>query len=118
MQRYGIGICVFVAIAAGAQNLEKFSGTWRVNDASSHEKAVPVKNPPSGAPEIPPPPPVNHQYTLEQIQQSGRILKISGGEAGTTAVYTIDLSRNQVSDTIPDAPGVVGTASSHWDHGK
>ena len=43
MQRNGIGICVFVTIAAGAQNLEKFSGTWRVNDASSHEKAVPVK---------------------------------------------------------------------------
>jgi len=60
----------------------------------------------------------NSQAPGASIQQSGRILKISGGEAGTTAVYTIDLSRNQVSDTIPDAPGVVRTASSHWDHGK
>ena len=43
-----------------------------------------------GAPEIPPPPSPEHKYTLEQIHQSGDMLKISGGEAGTTAVYTIE----------------------------
>jgi hypothetical protein len=44
------------------------------------------------------------------------VLKISGGEAGTTAVYTIDPSGKEVSDSI--APDVVRIAKSHWDDGR
>ena len=113
-----LAVCVFVATIASTQNLQSFSGTWRVDAGKSQEKVLPVKNPPSGGPQIPPPPPANHEYTLEQIRQTDDVLKISGGEAGTTAVYTIDLSGKQVSDPIPDAPGVVRIASSHWEHGK
>lgn len=118
MRINAVVICVFVATIAIAQNLQSFSGTWRVDAGKSQEKAAPVKTTPKGAPQIPSPPPVNHEYTLEQIRQTDDVLKISGGEAGTTAVYTIDLSGNQVSDPIPDAPGVVRIASSHWEHGK
>ena len=113
-----VAVCVFVASIASPQNLQSFSGTWRVDGGKSQERALPVENPPSSAPQIPPPPPANHEYTLEQIRRTDDVLKISGGEAGTTAVYTIDLSGKQVSDPIPDAPGVVRIASSHWEHGK
>ena len=71
-----------------------------------------------GAPEIPPPPSPEHKYTLEQIHQSGDMLKISGGEAGTTTVYSIDPTGNEVSDAIPDAPGSVRVAKTRWDDGK
>jgi hypothetical protein len=37
---------------------------------------------------------------------------------GTTAVYTIDPSGKEVSDAIPDAPGSVRSASTHWTDGK
>jgi hypothetical protein len=109
---------LFVSTALNAQKLQDFTGTWRVDPNKVQEKATPVKNPPGNAPEVPPPPPAEHKYTLEQIRQSGDVLKISGGEAGTTAVYTIDQSGNEVSDTIPDAPGSVRIASTHWDGGN
>ena len=95
-----------------------FSGKWRIDPTKVQEHATVVANPPQGAPEIPPPPPSEHKYTVEQIDQSGSALKISGGEAGTTAVYTIDPSGNEVSDSIPDAPGAVRVAKSHWDGGR
>lgn len=77
-----------------------------------------LPNPSQAAPAIPPPPPSEHKYTLEEIKQSGPAIKISGGEAGTTAVYTIDPSGKEVSDPIPDAPGSIRVAKSHWDDGK
>jgi hypothetical protein len=43
---------------------------------------------------------------------------LRGGEAGTTAVYTIDPSGKEVSDPIPDAPGSVRTSATHWRDGK
>jgi hypothetical protein len=46
------------------------------------------------------------------------MLKISGGEAGTTAVYTIDPTGKEVSDAIPDAPGSIHIAKTRWDDGK
>jgi hypothetical protein len=110
-------ICLFTATALNAQNLRDFTGTWRVDPSKTQEKATP-KNPPSNAPEIPPPPPHEHKYTPEQIHQSGDMLEISGGEAGTTAVYTIDLSGKEVSDPIPDAPGSIRIATALWDDGK
>src|SRR5579864_6924192 len=118
MCRLAVFIYMFLVTAVGAQNLDTFSGTWRVDEGKSQEKVVPVKNPSAAAPQIPPPPPAIHKYTLERVLHSGDVLKISGGEAGTTAVYTIDLSGKQVSDPIPDAPGVVRIASSHWEDGK
>jgi pimeloyl-ACP methyl ester carboxylesterase len=93
-----------------------FSGRWRIDPTKVQEHASVVPNPPQGAPAIPPPPPPDHQYTVEQIEQSGSLLKISGGEAGTTAVYTIDPSGKEVSDSI--APGVVRVAKSHWNDGR
>src|SRR5438128_10046640 len=118
MRICSVTLWVFVATIASAQNLQSFSGTWRVDAGKSQEKAIPLKNPPSGAPQTPPPPPANHEYTLEQIRQTDDVLKISGGEAGTTAIYTIDLSGKQVSDPIPDAPGVERIGSSHSEDGK
>ena len=73
-------------------------------------------NPPRDAPAIPPPPPPNRHYTVEQIEQSGSVLKISGGEAGATAVYTIDPSGKEVSDSI--GPEIVRVSKSHWDDGR
>ncbi|MFZ0863761.1 MAG: hypothetical protein ABR881_18430 [Candidatus Sulfotelmatobacter sp.] len=111
-------VCLLIAPALNAQKLQDFTGTWRVDPNKVEEKAVPVKNPPGNAPEVPPPPPPEHNYTLQQIRQSGDVLKISGGEAGTTAVYTIDPSGKEVSDAIPDAPGSLRRASTHWTHGE
>jgi hypothetical protein len=111
-------VCLFIATVLNAQNLRDFTGTWRVDPSKVQEKATPVKNPTGSAPEIPPPPPPEHKYTLEQIHQSGDMLKISGGEAGTTAVYTIDPTGKEVSDAIPDAPGSVRIANTRWDDGK
>ena len=111
-------VCLFTATVLKAQNLRNFSGTWRVDPSKVQEKATPVKNPTGSAPEIPPPPPPEHKYTLEQIHQSGDVLKISGGEAGTTAVCTMDPTGKEVSDAIPDAPGSVRIAKTRWDDGK
>jgi hypothetical protein len=113
-----ISTLLFCTTTSNVQDLRKFVGNWRVDENRSLEKATPVKNPPPGAPQIPPPPPAQHKYTVEHIHRSGEILKISGGEAGTTAVYTIDLSGKQVSDPIPDAPGVQRIAISGWEHQK
>jgi hypothetical protein len=55
------------------------------------EKSILLNNP-ANAQKIPPPPPSDPKYTLEQIRQSGEVLKISGGEAGTAAVYTLQLN--------------------------
>jgi hypothetical protein len=67
---------------------------------------------------------VRHRYHLRLLQvtntrlktsvSQARFLEISGGEAGTTAVYTIDPSGKEVTDPIPDAPGSVRVAKSHW----
>jgi len=111
-------ICFLAATSLNAQNLKPFAGTWRVDPDKSQEKATPLKNPTANAPDIPPPPPSDHKYTLEKIEEAGAVLKISGGEAGTTAVYTIDPSGKEVSDTIPDAPGCVRVATTRWDKGK
>lgn len=118
MRIFLAAVCLFIAPALNAQRLQDFTGTWRVDPNKIEENAVPAKNPPSNAPEVPPPPPPEHKYTLEQIRQSGDILKISGGEAGTTAVYTIDPSGKEVSDAIPDAPGSLRRASTHWTDGQ
>jgi hypothetical protein len=104
--------------AAGSQKLQEFTGTWQINPAKVHESAVPAKTAPKDAPETPPPSPSKHEYTPEVIRQSGDVLKISGGEAGTTAIYTIDLSGQQVSDSIPDAPGVFRIANSRREEGR
>ncbi len=110
--------CLFLTATLNAQKLEDFSGTWHINPDKVVSKIHLPKTPPNNAPPIPPPPPPDHEYTLEQIRLSGHILKISGGEAGTTAVYTIDPSGKEVSDVIPDAPGSVRTASTQWRDGK
>jgi hypothetical protein len=111
-------ICFVAATSLNAQNLKPFAGTWRVDPDKSQEKVTPLKNPTANAPDIPPPPPSDHKYTLEKIEEAGTLLKISGGEAGTTAVYTIDPSGKEVSDTIPDAPGCVRVSTTRWDKGK
>jgi len=111
-------VCVLVAASLSAQSLKQFVGIWRVDPDKSQEKATPLQNPNANAPDIPPPPPSDHKYTLEKIQQAGAQLKISGGEAGTTAVYTIDPSGKEVSDAIPDAPGCVRIATTRWDKDK
>lgn len=102
--RVFVMVLIVLLTAAVSQELRGFAGTWAIDPAKVHESAAPAKTPPKDAPETPPPPPSKHEYTLEVIHQSGDLLKISGGEAGTTAVYTIDLSGKQVSDPIPDAP--------------
>ncbi len=111
-------VLIVLATAAVSQELREFTGTWAIDPAKVHESAAPAKTPPKDAPETPPPPPSKHEYTLEVIRQSGDVLKISGGEAGTTAVYTIDLSGKQVSDSIPDAPGVLRIANSRREEGR
>ena len=118
MQVISMVACVLLTTALHAQSISDFSGTWRVDPTKVATKVSVAKNPPADAPAIPPAPPENHQYTLEEIRVSGQILKISGGEAGTTAVYTIDPSGKEVSDPIPDAPGSVRVASTRWSHGK
>jgi hypothetical protein len=110
-------MCLFTTAALNAQSVRDFAGTWHVDPTKIQEKAT-LKNPPGNAPQIPPPPPPEHKYTPELIRQSGDILKISGGEAGTTAVYTIDPSGKEVADSIPDAPGSVRIATTRWDDGK
>lgn len=110
--------CLLLTGALHAQKASDFSGTWRVDPTRVVAKVAVTKNPPAGAPAIPPPPPADHEYTLEEIRVAGQILKISGGEAGTTAVYTIDPSGKEVSDPIPDAPGSVRVASTRWSDGK
>ena len=100
-----------------AQKLQDFSGDWRVDPDKVQGKATPIASPTNPAPDVPPPPPAEHKYTPEKIRVEGNVLKISGGEAGTTAVYTIDPSGKQVSDPIPDAPGSLRVATTHWsDH--
>jgi hypothetical protein len=111
-------VCFVVAASLDAQSLKQFAGTWRVDPDKSQEKATPLQNPNANAPDLPPPPPSDHKYTLEKIQEAGALLKISGGEAGTTAVYTIDPSGKEVSDPIPDAPGCARVATTRWDKGK
>jgi hypothetical protein len=111
-------VWLFLSSVLSAQTLQGFSGTWRIDPKQVEEKASVVENPPADAPPIPPPPPPNHRYTPEQIRRAGNVLKISGGEAGTTAIYTIDPNGEQVSDPIPDAPGSVRIASTHWSDGK
>jgi hypothetical protein len=118
MPKSAVAFCFCVVLTSAAQNLQSFSGKWRVDEQKSTEKAAAVSKQPSSAPQIPPPPPPSHKYTAENIRQSGQVLKISGGEAGTTAVYTIDPSGKEVTDPIPDAPGSVRVAKSHWDDGK
>ncbi|PYX62472.1 MAG: hypothetical protein DMG74_20685 [Acidobacteria bacterium] len=86
-------LCLFATSALNAQNLKEFAGTWRADPDKVHEKATPVKDPTGNAPDIPPPP-------------------------GTTAVYTIDPSGQEVSDPIPDAPGSLRVASTCWDSRK
>lgn len=110
--------CLSLSAVLGAQTLQDFSGAWRVDPKQIEEKASAVNNPPADAPAVPPPPPPNYRYTPEQIRWTGDVLKISGGEAGTTAIYTIDPSGKQVSDPIPDAPGSIRVASTHWNNGK
>jgi hypothetical protein len=109
--------CRFVATSLNAQKLQDFSGTWHINPDKVVSKIYLPKTPPDSAPPIPPLPP-DHEYTLEQMRLSGNILKIAGGEAGTTAVYTIDPSGKEVSDPIPDAPSSMRTATTHWHDGK
>lgn len=111
-------VCALAVASLNARSLKQFAGTWRVDPDKSQEKATPLKNPNANAPDIPPPPPSDHKYTLEKIQEDGALLKISGGEAGTTAVYTIDPTGKEVSDSIPDAPGSVRIATTRWDKGK
>ena len=104
------------SLLAAQSSHPNFSGKWRIDPTKTQQHATLVANPPQGAPAIPPPPPSEHQYTVEQIEQSGSLLKISGGEAGTTAVYTIDPTGKKVSDSI--APGLVRVAKSHWNDGR
>ena len=118
MRTSTVVFCFCLVLASTAQDVQRVSGNWQVDEKQSKEKATAVANPPSNAPQIPPPPPTRHKYTPENILQSGQVLKISGGEAGTTAVYTIDPSGKEVTDSIPDAPGSVRVAKSHWDDGR
>ena len=119
MRIIGVSIFCLAALLLVAQSPQPdFSGKWRIDPSKVQEHASIVASPPEGAPAIPPPPPSDHKWTVEQIEQSGSVLKISGGEAGTTAVYTIDPSGKEVSDSIPDAPGVTRVAKSHWNDGR
>jgi hypothetical protein len=112
-----LGLCLCSARAVNAQKLQDFTGTWKVDPEKVQEKAILLNNPANGQ-EIPPPPPSDHKHTLEQIRQSGEVLRISGGGAGTTAVYTIDPSGKEVSDPIPDSPGIVRIATTSWNDGR
>ena len=115
----GLGLCLSVTAAVNAQQLQIFTGTWKVNPEKVQEKTTLLNTPPENAPDVPPPPPADHKYTLEQIRLDGQVLKISGGEAGTTAVYTIDPSGKEVSDPIPDSnPITVRIATTSWSEGK
>ncbi|HEX9110040.1 MAG TPA: hypothetical protein VF845_01075 [Terriglobales bacterium] len=118
MRKFPAIACLFFAMALNAQKAQDFSGVWHIIPDKVVSKVYLPKTPPDSAPPIPPPPPPDHEYTLEHIRLSGQVLKISGGEAGTTAVYTIDPSGKEVSDPIPDAPGSIRTARSHWSEGK
>lgn len=109
-------VCPILAVTLQAQNAQDFLGTWRIDPSRVDAKVSLPKNP--SGPDVPPPPPPDHEYTLEKIQVSGQVLRISGGEAGTTAIYTIDPSGKEVSDSIPDAPGSVRVARTHWSDGK
>lgn len=111
-------ICFLAVGSLNAQSLKNFVGTWRVDPGQSQKKIITVKNPNPNAPDVPPPPPPppNYTYPLEKIQESGGLLKISGGEVPTTAVYTIDPSGKEVSDAIH--PGIVKIATTRWDDGK
>jgi hypothetical protein len=118
MRTLGVAVvCLAASLLFAQSSHPNFSGKWRIDPTKVQEHATPLANPPQGAPAIPPPPPAEHKYTLEQINRSGEVLKISGGEAGTTAVYTIDPSGKEVSDPIPDAPGSVRVAKSQWKDG-
>jgi hypothetical protein len=115
----GLGLCLSVTAAVNAQQLQDYTGTWKVDPDKVQAKTTLVNNPPENAPDIPPPPPADHRYTLEQIRLDGKVLKISGGEAGTTGVYTIDPSGKEVSDPIPDStPIIVRIATTSWSEGK
>ena len=103
-------------LLAAQSSHPNFSGKWRIDPTRVQEHATVVPNPQRDAPAIPPPPPPNRHYTVEQIEQSGSVLKISGGEAGATAVYTIDPSGKEVSDSI--GPEIVRVSKSHWDDGR
>jgi hypothetical protein len=118
MRILGVSVFCLVALLLVAQSPHpNFSGKWRIDPTKVQEHATVVANPPQDAPAMPPPPPAGHQFTVEQIDQSGSVLKISGGEAGTTAVYTIDPSGKEVSDSI-GLPGAVRVAKSHWSEGR
>jgi hypothetical protein len=118
MRTLGVAVvCLAASLLIAQSSHPNFSGKWRIDPTKVQEHATPLTNPPQGAPAIPPPPPAEHKYTLEQINRSGEVLKISGGEAGTTTVYTIDPSGKDVSDPIPDAPGSVRVAKSQWKDG-
>ena len=113
-----VSVFCLVALPLVAQSPHpNFSGKWRIDPTKVQEHATVVANPPQDAPAIPPPPPAGQQFTVEQIDQSGSVLKISGGEAGTAAVYTIDPSGKEVSDSM-DARGVARVAKSHWNDGR
>jgi hypothetical protein len=116
MRILGLPVFCLAASLVAQSSHPNFSGKWRIDPTKVREHATVTTNPPPGAPAIPPPPPSEHKYTVEQIEQSGSVLKVSGGEAGTSAVYTIDPSGTEVSDSI--GPGVVRVAKSHWNDGK
>src|SRR5260370_11699732 len=106
-------VCLFIATVLNAQNLRDFTGSWRVDHSKVQENATPVRNPSGSAPEIPPPPPLSTNTRLSRsINLATR--SISGGEAGTTAAYTIDPTGKEVSDAIPDVPGSVRIATTRF----
>jgi hypothetical protein len=111
MRILGMSVFCLAALLLAAQSShQNFSGKWRIDPTKVQEHATVVPSPPPGAPAIPPPPPPEHRYIVEQIKQSGSVLKVSGGEAGSSAVDTIDPSGKEVSDSI--GPGVVRVAKS------
>jgi len=115
----GLGLCLSLTSGVIAQQLQDFTGTWKVDPDKVQEKTTLLDTAPENAPDVPPPPPAGHKYTPEEIKLDGQILRISGGEAGTAAIYTIDPSGKEVSDTIPDSdPITVRIATTKWSEGK
>jgi hypothetical protein len=53
MRTSTVVFCFCLVLASTAQDVQRFSGNWQVDEKQSKEKATAVANPPPNAPQIP-----------------------------------------------------------------
>jgi len=63
-----LGFCLSITTAVDAQQLQDFTGTWKVDPVKAQEKTTLLNTPPENAPEVPP---HRRQATSMPLSRSG-----------------------------------------------